>query len=720
MTSADTLFAPLDPRAGPAPAQPPAEIAILPLDTFAARIAPHLPAQSPASVASSAVPGAQAGVQWQVDAAVDPAALHGDPAAALRQATRLRNRVERTLPGQVQFVDNLGEGLTSAAQDALYAEALYIMLALPGALVALGLVYLAALGTADSDRRRLALLRARGATRRDVILMAVVESAALGVVAGVLGGLGALAAVRLLVAGDPGAGAPRLATTLVACVLLATAGALVARLGAAFGALRSGVGAARRGPRQETPPLWQRLWLDVLALVVSALVYWLTIRTGFSAVVNPDSNPTLSLSAYMFLAPALCWLGAALLLLRLRGRAMGALGRAVRNPSGLASFVLTSAGRRGAAINRGLLVVALLLAFAVQLAVFSATYAYQSGVDAQLTIGADVAVAAAPGTAGRLEPRIAQVPGVAATTTVDHAYGYVGPDLQDLYGIDSATFTRATTLRDSYFLGGTAASTLQALAARPDGLLVSRETISDYSLNRGDLVRLRVLDRRSGKFVLAPFHVAGVVQEFPSAPKDSFMVANLAYVEQVTHGSGPNVVFAKTNADPAGVGSRVAAAAPGASVSTIRQQTQVTSSAIATVDLAAITRIEQTFAVLLVAAAVALHLHLALAERRAEFATMAAVGTPVREIAAFLWSEAALIVGAGALLAAGLGLLLAKMLTAMLTHVFDPPPDHLTIPWGYLGLLAAAAVVSAAVGTAVAIRSLRRLPLGAILREGSG
>ena len=56
----------------------------------------------------------------------------------------------------------------------------------------------------------------------------------------------------------------------------------------------------------------------------------------------------------------------------------------------------------------------------------------------------------------------------------------------------------------------------------------------------------------------------------------------------------------------------------------------------------------------------------------------------------------------------------------MLTHVFDPPPDHLTIPWGYLGLLAAAAVVSAAVGTAVAIRSLRRLPLGAILREGSG
>ena len=37
------------------------------------------------------------------------------------------------------------------------------MLAVPGALVALGLAYLAALGTVERDRRDLALLRARGA-----------------------------------------------------------------------------------------------------------------------------------------------------------------------------------------------------------------------------------------------------------------------------------------------------------------------------------------------------------------------------------------------------------------------------------------------------------------------------------------------------------------------------------------------------------------------------
>src|SRR5207244_525078 len=86
--------------------------------------------------------------------------------------------------------------------------------------------------------------------------------------------------------------------------------------------LAAGIGALGERGRPRTP-LWQRLHLDLLALVISGLVYWLTARTGFSAVVNPDSNPTLSLSVYMFLAPALLWIGATLLLVRLRRRARG-------------------------------------------------------------------------------------------------------------------------------------------------------------------------------------------------------------------------------------------------------------------------------------------------------------------------------------------------------------------------------------------------------------
>jgi putative ABC transport system permease protein len=500
------------------------------------------------------------------------------------------------------------------------------------------------------------------------------------------------------------------------------AGAASARVAASYSVLRGEVAEGRRTIRREGKPLWQKLYLDLLCLAISVAVYALTASTGFSAVVNPDSNPTLSLSVYMFFAPALLWIGATLLLVRLRGRGLAWLARraAGRRPDSQGGFLLASAGRRGQAINRGLVVVGLLLAFGVNLSVFTATYNQQSNVDAQLTLGADVAVTTPPGAVAKadLSRQIAGVPGVKATTALDHSYAYVGPDLQDTYGIDAATFTKATTLRDSYFIGDTAASAIARLRSTPDGILVSRETIKDYSLNRGDLLKLRVLDRATGRFRVVPFHVAGIVQEFPSAPKDSFMVTNLAYLQQASHGSGPNVVFAKSG-DPAATARRVATAtaASGSIVKDIREQTQETSSSITTVDLSGISRIEQAFALILAAAAMGLFVALGVAERRQEFATMAALGAPLRQIGAFLWSEAALVLAAGLALAAGLGLLLSEMLVAMLQHVFDPPPDALAIPWAFLGGLSGAAILGALVATGLAARGLRRLPLGSILRE---
>ncbi len=721
VTSSDVLFQPLNPLLGPAPAQPPAEIIVMPLDTFARTIAPAL-GSSGTTGSTGAVPGAQTAVQWQVQAQVSPASLTGSPSHALAQATQIRNRVERNLTGRVQFVDNLGDGLNAAAGDALYAETLYIMLAVPGALIALGLAYLAALGTVERDRRDLALMRARGASRRDLVSLAVTESVVVGVVAGLLGAVLALASVAAIVGGI--ALTPlRAAAVVAACVLLAVGGAAAARLGAGADALRASVTEGRRRVRRHGRPLWQRLYLDWLALAISGLVYWLTASTGFSAVVNPDSNPTLSLSVYMFLAPALLWIGATLLLVRLRGRMLGLLaGRAGgERATTMRSFLLASVGRRGAAINRGLVVVGLLLAFGVNLGVFTATYNQQAMVDAQLTLGADVAVTTPPGAVAgsNLAGKVASVPGVAATTALDHAYAYVGPDLQDTYGIDAGTFTRATTLRDSYFLGGSAQQTLARLRSTPDGILVSKETITDYQLNIGDLLRLRVLDHQTGRFRVAPFHVVGIVQEFPSAPKDSFMVTNLAYLEQVTHGSGPNVVFARTNGDPAAVAARVATAvrSSGATVKNIHDQAQQTISSITTVDLTGISRIEQAFAIVLAAAAMSLFVALAVAERRHEFAAMAAVGASLRDIGAFLWSEAVLVLGASLLLAAGLGWLLSEMLVAMLQHVFDPPPDRLAVPWMFLAELALAAVASGTIATALTIRRLGALPLGAILRE---
>jgi putative ABC transport system permease protein len=723
VSAPDVLFAPLDPQAGPAPAQPPANIAVMELGAFATKYAPALTTITPASVGSSAVPGALDGVQWQVHAQLDSAALNGSPAHALTLAERARNRVERSLPGQVRFVDNLHETLTTAAGDALYAIALYIMLAIPGALIALGLVYLAALGSVERDRGELALLRARGARRRDVLALAIADSAALGLLGGLLGaGLSAIV-TSTAVSGGAHLTTPRAALVVGVCVALAFLGAACARMATSVRALLATVADARQAVRRERAPLWRRLGLDFLALALSGLIYWLTARTGFSAVVNPDSNPTLSLAVYMFFAPALLWIGVTLLLVRARGRLFGWLARrfASRNARGWGALLLASAGRRGEAINRGLIVLGLLLAFGVSLGVFTATYDQQANIDARLTLGGDVTVTAPPGAVGEraLQSKVARVPGVASTTAVDHSYAYVGPDLQDTYGIDARTIAGATSLRDSYFLGAGVSQTLARLRAHPDGILVSKETIGDYSLALGDLLKLRVLNHGTGRFAVVSFHVAGIVQEFPSAPRDSFMVANLSYLQAADHGGGPNVIFAATTADPASVARRVAAATSGAgtSVKDIRRQAAQTASSITAVDLGGIRDIEEIFAIALAAAAMALFVGLALSERRRELAMMAAVGAPLRRIAAFLWSEAALVLILSLALAASLGLLLSLMLIAMLQHVFDPPPDHLAIPWGYLGGLAASTSGAAILAVALAAGGLRRLSLGTVLRE---
>jgi putative ABC transport system permease protein len=724
VTAPDVLFQPLNPLLGPAPAQPPANIAILPIGTFAHTLEGRLPTLNTANAGAAAVPGTVSGVQWQVQAQIDRASLTGSPSQAFKRSGQITKSIESSFPGKVQFVDNLSEQLETAAGDALYAEALFIMLAVPGALLALGLAYLAALGTVDRDRQELALLRARGASRRTLLGMALTESSTVGLFAGLLGAGIAFVAVSTLIEGSVGLNAARAIGVVLISVLLATAGGLVARLATGLRSLSETVAAGRRSAERERKPLWQRLYLDLIALALSGLIYWLTASTGFSAVVNPDSNPTLSLSIYMFFAPALLWIGATLLLVRLRGNAFGwfaaRLAR-IRKAPDRRSFLFASASRRGAAINRGLVFVGLLLAFGVSMSVFAATYNQQAGVDAQLTLGADVTATAPPGVTARegLAKRIEGVQGISATSALDHSYAYVGPDLQDTFGIEPKTIGSATTLRDSYFIGGGAKTMKGRLEKTRDGILVSKETITDYSLKVGDLLRLRVRNHRSGKFGVIPFHVVGTVQEFPSAPRDSFMVANLSYLQRADQAGGPNVVFARVSENPATVAGRVSEATRGfgVTVKDIRQQSVQTVSSITTVDLTGISRLEQAFAIVLAAAAMWLFVNVVVNERRHEFATMAALGASLRDIGAFVRAETVAVLAAATGLAAVLGWLMARMLIAMLQHVFDPPPDHLAIPWGFLGLLALGALGGAILAGALAAHSLRRLRLGSILRE---
>jgi putative ABC transport system permease protein len=426
-----------------------------------------------------------------------------------------------------------------------------------------------------------------------------------------------------------------------------------------------------------------------------------------------------------FLAPLGLWLGAALLAWRLwsgglaRGRReLAALLRPLAG--GLTEVAAAALARQQALLTRGVVLVALAFAFAISTALFNTTYNAQAQVDAALTNGADVTVrgstAAPPGT--KLAD-LAALPGVAGIQPMQHRFAYVGNDLQDLYGIDPAHMGQATAISDAYFANGNAQATLAALAAQRDGVLVSEETVTDFQLQPGDLLNLRLQNARDHQYHVVPFHFIGVVREFPTAPTDSFLVANASYVAEQTGTPAAEIVLLRVSSDPAGVAEearRVVSDLPGVKVTDINETQRVISSSLTSVDLHGLTRLELAFALLLVISAAGLVLALSLLERRRSLAILAALGARHEQLRAFVWSEGMLLLLGGALTGSIVGVSVAHVLVAILKGVFDPPPEALAVPWSYLAVLSAAALASTLVGV-VSVQWVSRRLVVENLRE---
>ena len=161
---------------------------------------------------------------------------------------------------------------------------------------------------------------------------------------------------------------------------------------------------------------------------------------------------------------------------------------------------------------------------------------------------------------------------------------------------------------------------------------------------------------------------------------------------------------------------KVVSALPGARVTEIGSTQRLISSSLTAVDLRGLTGLELTFAILLVAGAMGLILALGLAERRRTFALLAALGAKRNQLGAFLWSEGMVIQLGGGIIGIALGFGIAQMLVTILTGVFDPPPEALNIPWFYLLLLVAAAIVSM-IAAILSAQLVSRRPVVEVLRD---
>jgi putative ABC transport system permease protein len=713
LPSADVLFQTVGAPAG-ATAQAPPDTVLLVSETQWHRIFDPLAKVRPDLV------------KTQIHTRIDHT-LPTDPSAAYSSVLGRANNLEVSLAGAGKVGNNLAATLASARADALYAQVLFLFLGLPGTVLAGLLTATVAAAGRDRRRREQALLRTRGATTTQLVRLALGETALVGTIGAAIG----LVAASII--GSVAFGSASFGTSTASAIGWAAAaafGGFVVAAAAIAGpawidARGITVSAARRHVDRSRTPRWTRYGLDLWLFGAGALIFWLTSRGGYKLVLAPEGVPAISVNYWAFAGPALMWIGGGLLAWRIAEFALHhgrrPLRTATRPLAGpLSDTVAASMQRQRRLLARGVTLVALTATFAASTAIFNSTYRQQALVDAVLTNGADVTVTQPPGatTGPAFANTLKAVSGIAHIEPVQHRYAYVGSDLQDLFGLNPASVVDAAKLQNAYFQGGSAQQLMQRLAQHPDNLIVSAETVKDYQLHPGDQIILRLQDAQTKRYVPVKFHYIGIGKEFPTAPRDSFLLANRDYIAAQTRSDAVGTFLINTAGhSPAPIADALRRQlGTTATVTDLTHTRHIIASSLTAVDLAGLTQVELGFALALAAAATGLVLWLGFAERRRTFAIVHALGARPRQLAAFVWSEASYVLVVGLGLGVIGGGLLSQALVKILTGVFDPPPDALAIPWTYLTIATTVGVIAVVVAASLAVREAGK-PQLPVLRD---
>lgn len=651
-------------------------------------------------------------VVTQLHVGLDHTALPTDPHTATLQVQGQANHLQASVTGGALVGDNLGAALTAAGEDARYADLLFILLGLPGLALAVVVAALVVNLRADRRRREIALLRLRGASTAGILRIVGTEALTTSLLGAVVGVPVALLAIHWAL--PSGADLPLgwALAAVIGGVILAISTQTGPLISQARGRARTAVAAeAATAPSSGTPwPL--KAGLDGILLAGAAFAFFLTARSGYQVVLAPEGVPSTQVNFAALAGPALAWPGLALLIWRITAWVTGRrTGRWSRTGSdGAPELVAATLRQRRRVIARGAAGLAVALGLAFSTAIFTATYDAQSRLDVALTVGSDVAVVEPAGSAVGPDgaQKLARVSGVRAVEPLQHRFAYVGPDLQDVYGVQAKTFARVAPLQDAFVPGSTVDKALAQLNSTPDGVLLSAETLHDYQLHPGDLVRIRLQTGTDHVYRPVPFHVIGQVTEWPTAPKDSFIVANADYLTKTT-GSNAVGTFLIASDHPATTASalRHKLGNTGAQVqdSSSAGGSVTSASGLAATDLSGLSRLELGFGVILALACSGLALVGGIVERRRGLVLLGAFGASARQRSRFLGAEARAIVVSGITGGILIGGMIAYLLVKVLTGIFDPAPSAATIPWGYLtGLLAA--VVGASIGVVAIVGRL--------------
>ncbi|HET6190234.1 MAG TPA: FtsX-like permease family protein, partial [Trebonia sp.] len=396
-----------------------------------------------------------------------PAMARGNVAALTASTNDAFSQLTQLPPEGLQVTSGLPQLLGGLASTIVLARSLFAIAALELLLVTVAALVLAARLLASLREEESALLRARGATRWQVVRPVLAEAVVLGAaaaLAGVLAGTrlaGPLADLgNLTLEGNPGI--PSLAW-LSALIMLVLCAAVMA-----WPAVRAQSPDAARRPRGRQARLAGIAWAggDLALVALAAVAVW-ELR-GYSAVAHPATG-SLGIDPVVAVAPALALAGVALIPLRglplLARLADKATDRERRLAAALVSWQIARRPIRQA--GPVLLVVVATATATLALAGY-ASWKQSAADQAAFAVGSDVRVDATGGLPLGADGAITRAPGVTAATPASVAgLGNGG----QLIALDVSTAGKAILLRPD--LSPLPLSELwQRITPRPTGLVL--------------------------------------------------------------------------------------------------------------------------------------------------------------------------------------------------------------------------------------------------------
>jgi putative ABC transport system permease protein len=625
----------------------------------------------------------------EIDIAVDRERLDADPATAVTQTEQIASSVMEVAEHQDYLLDNVTNTLHVAAADAGVAKRLFVVLGLPGALLAAMLAAYAGNVLAEAQRREQAILRIRGANRRHLLRMLAWRTGVLTAVGAAVGLVAGYLVAAAILGGDSLGRAST--ASLVGSAVVGTIGGYVATGSALYVTGRRSIDRDIHDDRRrlaDTPPLWWRARLDLVGvgLLVVGTVWALRSDAFAGAPGSVYFGRSVDLNLPLLTLPIAAWVAGSLLGARVgiagvRRTAPESSSRLGSITSGLAR---RSVGRRPWAIGNAAIVVALVVALATTLAAFTASYDQAKTADARYANGADIRITPSP-TSDRAytasDGAVFAVRGITEASPV--VYGLSNTVLRSDRTSDPANVAAIdpTSYRAVAPLDTDTDRLLATLAVDEPSILVSREMADFLQAQPGDTLHV-LLARATPDQTEIDLTITGTYERLPGFPDGADAVVHLQQHTASVPAKLPDFFLAATTDDRAGTladavdGIRAATADDGVQIDTRASTLDRDQSSLASLNIAGLVDLDTVFSLAMVTAAIGIFVFGLLLQRRREYVVLRAQGVEPRTVRTLIAFEAATASIAGAVIGVLVGAAMGFYFVSVLRPLFVLDPAY--------------------------------------------